>query len=115
MAETTPSASPAPDRLPIRISVRLQGDSALIKTLLTHPMYNGLTKDREGQVIAAHHLTDISVRINGEIVVSQQVGPGISVNPLFAWRIAGVKVGDNVEISWRDNRGGENRQQHRVQ
>ena len=43
---------------PIRMSATLDGDSALVKALLTHPMETGLGNDEDGQPRPAHFITD---------------------------------------------------------
>lgn len=96
--------------LPIRVSARVTGDSALIKALLTHPMENGLGKTPAGEAIPANFITEVSVFVNDALVASLQTGPGIAADPLFGWKVGGVRVGDTVRVSWRDNQGAEQSQ-----
>lgn len=77
----------------------------MIKALLTHPMENGLKKSLNGELVPAHYITEISLRINGEVVTTMLTGSGIAANPLFGWRVAGVRRGDIVTIAWLDNLG----------
>jgi len=88
---------------PIRMVARVQGNSAVIKALLKHPMENGFGKQPNGELIAAHFITAITLFVNDEIVASLQTGSGIAADPLFGWRIRGVRPGDRIRLIWRDN------------
>ena len=91
----------------IRMVARVSGQAALIKALLSHPMQNGFNKTASGEFIPPHYITEVTLRINGDTVASIQTGSGIAADPLFGWRIAGVKPGDRVQVSWHDNQGNE--------
>jgi len=94
--------------LPIRMRASLENDpddTALIKVLLTHPMDTGLSKDDKGLPRPAHFITEVELFLNGEPVARVLTGSGISADPLFGWRLKGVKAGDKVGIAWRDNQG----------
>ncbi len=89
---------------PIRMRVSVQGDSALIKALLTHPMDNGLSRD-SGAPGPAHFITELVLTHNGAECARIDTGSGIASDPLFGWRLKGVKVGDKIGVAWRDNQG----------
>lgn len=89
----------------IRLRASVDEQGALIKALLTHPMESGFRKNAAGEATPAHFITEISLRINGEEVTILRTGSGIAADPLFGWRIAGVKRGDTVTLAWRDNLG----------
>ncbi|MCM8613324.1 thiosulfate oxidation carrier complex protein SoxZ [Accumulibacter sp.] len=91
------------DAIRLRATVDEQG--ALIKALLTHPMESGFRKNASGESATAHYITDITLRINDETVLTLLTGSGIAANPLFGWRIASVRSGDSVTVVWRDNLG----------
>jgi sulfur-oxidizing protein SoxZ len=93
---------------PIRMRASLDGDTALVKALLTHPMETGLGKDAEGQPRPAHFITEVDLLLNGVPVARVWTGTGISADPLFGWRVTGVRPGDKIGVAWRDNQG----QQH---
>lgn len=90
---------------PIRLRATVDERGALIKALLQHPMENGFNKSVRGDIVPAHFITDITLHINGELVASVLTGSGVAADPLFGWRITGVKRGDQVSIAWRDNLG----------
>lgn len=90
---------------PIRMRASLDGDTALVKALLTHPMETGLGKDVDGQLRPAHYLTEVDLLLDGVLVARVQTGTGISADPLFGWRVNGVRAGDKIGVAWRDNQG----------
>lgn len=89
----------------IRLRATVDEQGALIKALLAHPMENGSRANAAGEIVAAHYITEVTLRINGEAVVTLLTGPGVAANPLFGWRIGGVRPGDTVTVTWRDNLG----------
>ena len=96
------------NKFPIRMRASLQNDpdhTALIKVLLNHPMLTGLSKDEQGRPRPAHFITEIELSLTGQPVARVQTGPGIAADPLFGWRLKGVKAGDKVGIAWLDNLG----------
>ena len=97
----------AESAFPIRMRVTQQGSSLLVKALIQHPMHSGIARDAEGNVPAAHYITEVVLRINGAIRARADLGPGVSANPLFGWRLKPVAPGSEIKVSWRDNRGFE--------
>lgn len=93
----------------IRLHVTLTENHALVKALLTHPMENGFGKNAQGALIPAHFIEQVTVLVNEEPVVTTHTGSGIAADPLFGWRIRGVKAGDTVSVVWQDNQGLEGR------
>lgn len=90
----------------IRIKASMDGDAALIKCLMQHPMETGLRKDsKTGQLIPAHFINHVTASVGDKTVLDAQWGGGIAANPLLAFRVAGAKSGDKVVISWEDNTG----------
>ena len=92
---------------PIRMRATLTGETLVVKVLIAHPMHNGLAKNDKGELIAAHFITRIVLRLNGELVAEVLTGSGIARDPLFGWRLRGAKSGDRVAVAWTDNRGFE--------
>ena len=95
-------------KFPIRMRASLEKDpdnTALIKVLLSHPMDTGLGKDDKGQPRPAHFITEVDLLLNGQPVARVETGSGISADPLFGWRLKGVKAGDKIGIAWLDNQG----------
>lgn len=90
---------------PMKIRAQMKGDVCEIRVLMSHPMETGQRKNNEGKTIPAHFIQIVSVAINGKTVVSGQTNTSISRNPVFGFKVKGVKSGDKVSISWKDNKG----------
>jgi sulfur-oxidizing protein SoxZ len=43
--------------------------------------------------------------MNGKVVLDAQWGGGVSKNPYLAFRVKGAKAGDEIEVTWTDNKG----------
>ena len=89
----------------IKLRARLEGDVLDLRTLSTHPMETGQRKDSAGQLVPAHFIQNFSVTHNGRDVVQAETSQALSTNPNLGFRIKGVKAGDQVVVSWEDNRG----------
>jgi len=90
---------------PMKIRAQMEGDTCKIRVLMSHPMETGLRKDADGKPIPAHHIQTLAVAVNGKTVVSGQTAGSVSRNPVFGFRVKGVKSGDKVAVSWHDNKG----------
>ncbi len=90
---------------PMRIRAALQGDSTEVKVLMNHEMETGQRKDSSGNVIPAHHITEITATHNGKVVLGVQFGPAVSKNPYLQFKFKGGAKGDKVTVSWVDNKG----------
>lgn len=94
---------------PMKIRASMVGDTAEIKCMMNHPMDTGFVKiSQTGQIIPAHHITNVTCTVNGKIVVEAQLGGGISTNPYLGLKIKGAGKGDAVGIKWVDNQGYSN-------
>ena len=94
---------------PMKIRASMSGDTADVKCLMNHPMETGLRKDaKTGQMVPAHHITNVMATVNGKTVLDAQWGGGISKNPYLAFKVKGVKKGVAVVVSWTDNKGDKN-------
>lgn len=90
---------------PMKIRATLQGDVADIRVLMAHPMETGLRKDAAGKVIPALFIREISAQLNGKTVFHADISQAISRNPVFAFKVKGVKSGDRLSIHWEDTAG----------
>ena len=89
-----------------KLKARFKKDVVTVKALMNHPMETGLRKIKEtGKLVPAHHITEITVSANGKEVFSANWSGGVSKNPYLALKYAGAK-GDEVSLSWKDNKGG---------
>ena len=92
-----------------KIRIRAQLDAATgvteVKALMRHPMETGLRKDAEGNAIPAHFIKEVICTNNGTPVMTAQWGAAVSQNPFLGFRFKGAKAGDEVEVSYVDNKG----------
>jgi sulfur-oxidizing protein SoxZ len=91
----------------IQIRARMiSSDVADVKILLTHDMETGTRKDpKTKNLIPAHHISELTVTLNGKPVMQTQWGGGIAKNPFLGLRVKGAKSGDFVAINAVDNLG----------
>ena len=90
---------------PMKIRAALKGDVAEIRVLMVHPMETGQRKDASGNVVPTHFIQEVTVKVNGKTMLEGQISQAVSRNPVFSFRLKGVKAGDQLEIAWLDNRG----------
>jgi sulfur-oxidizing protein SoxZ len=90
---------------PMKIRATLKGDLAEVRVLMVHPMETGQRKDTDGKLVPMHFIQEVQVRVNGKLALEGQISQGVSRNPVFSFRLKGVKAGDKLEIAWLDNRG----------
>lgn len=89
----------------IRIRAKLKDGRVEVRTLIEHPMDTGRVRGKDGQLIPAHFIQELTVQHNDKTVVSAQLGVGISKDPYFAFYLKEGKVGDKITVSWVDNLG----------
>jgi sulfur-oxidizing protein SoxZ len=75
-----------------------------IKTLVNHPMENGLRYDLEGRLVPRHIINRFVCRYNGETVIDCDWGTAISANPYFTFFATAADSG-NFEFEWTDDDG----------
>lgn len=89
----------------IKIRAKAAGDGATVKALVRHPMETGTRKEK-GELVPAHHITELRAEVNGKHVLTANWGPAISENPYLSFKVKGAKKGDVVKLTWVDNKGG---------
>ena len=91
----------------IKLSAKIKGDIAVVKSLMLHPMETGARVDADsGEKIPAHHITQLIFTNNGKQVMVANLSTAISKNPFFSFSFEGAKAGDTLVASWTDNNGG---------
>ena len=90
---------------PMRIRAKAAGDKAEVRVLMAHEMESGQRKDSSGNLVPAHFIQDISAALNGKVVFTAEWGPSVSKNPFLQFTLKGVKVGDKLAVTWKDNKG----------
>jgi sulfur-oxidizing protein SoxZ len=90
----------------IRIRAQAKGGATTVKALMSHPMETGLRKNKKtGKKIPAHFIQEVTATHNGKEVITAMWGPAISKNPYLSFKFNGGSKGDEVKISWVDNKG----------
>ena len=74
-----------------------------VKVLAKHPMETGLRKDKEGNLVPAHYIEQLTATVGGEQVFVANLGTGVSKNPYVRFFYQGSS-GDTVDLAWVDNR-----------
>jgi len=90
----------------IKISVKLVGNIADVKSLMLHPMETGSRIDPDsGDTIPAHHITQVVFTNNEKPVMVANFSTAVSRNPFFGFSFEGAKAGDVLRVRWVDNLG----------
>jgi sulfur-oxidizing protein SoxZ len=88
-----------------KIRAKEKSGVVTVKALMTHPMETGLRKDKKtGNIVPAHHITEITCESAGKTVMTCLWSGGISKNPYLSFKYAGKK-GDELKLTWVDNQG----------
>ena len=68
-------------------------------------MDSGFVKDKKGQLIPAHHIEVVQFEHGGKTVFTALWGPAVSKDPYVKFSFKGGKKGDDLKVSWVDNKG----------
>lgn len=90
---------------PMRIRAKANGGEVEVRVLMAHEMETGQRKASDGSTVPAWFIQTVEARSNGKTVLKANWGPAISKNPFLSFSYKGGKVGDEVEITWVDNKG----------
>jgi len=93
---------------PMKMRATLAAGFTDVRVLMTHPMETGQRKDADGKLIPVHFIQNITVKVNGRVVIEGQASQAVSRNPVFSFRLKGGAKGDRIEVSWVDNQGESN-------
>jgi len=90
----------------IKISVKLDGNTADVKSLMLHPMETGSRIDPDtGETVPAHYITQLVFTNNGKQVMVANFSTAVSKDPFFGFGFEGAKAGDVLKARWTDNLG----------
>lgn len=90
----------------IRVRAIANGDITEVQALIQHPMDSGFVKDAKGVLIPPHFIQELKFTCNGKEVFVADWGPAVSKDPYVKFSFKGAKKGDDLKISWTDNKGG---------
>jgi len=89
----------------IRVRATASGENTEVQALIQHPMDSGFIKDAQGQIIPAHFIQQLSFEYNGKSVFLANWGAVVSKDPYVNFAFKGGAKGDELKISWVDNKG----------
>jgi sulfur-oxidizing protein SoxZ len=89
----------------IRVRATSNGDITEVQALIQHPMDSGFMKDAQGATIPAHFIQQLTFEHNDKKVFVADWGPAVSKDPYVKFSFKGAAKGDDLKISWVDNKG----------
>ena len=89
----------------IRVRAAANGNITEVQALIQHPMDSGFVKDAKGNVIPAHFIQELRFEHDGKDVFVADWGPAVSKDPYVKFSFKGGRKGDDLKISWVDNKG----------
>jgi sulfur-oxidizing protein SoxZ len=89
----------------IRIRAVVNGDTTEVQALVQHPMDSGFVKDAQGAIIPPHHIELVEFAHAGKIVFTALWGPAVAKDPYVKFSFKGAQKGDEIAVSWVDNKG----------
>ncbi|MEW5882256.1 MAG: thiosulfate oxidation carrier complex protein SoxZ [Pseudomonadota bacterium] len=90
---------------PMRIRATAQPDGVEVRVLMSHEMEPGQRRDASGNLVPPHFIQTVTVTHAGRTVLSAEWGPAVSKNPYLQFKFQGGKKGDEVVVTWVDNKG----------
>lgn len=85
-------------------SAAKKGEIVQIKTLASHPMVSGQTKDSNGKPIPRDIINTFTCSYNGKQVFKMMLEPAISANPFIAFPLRADQTG-TLDFVWVDDNG----------
>jgi sulfur-oxidizing protein SoxZ len=89
----------------IRVRATSKEDITEVQALIQHPMDSGFVKNSKGELIPAHFIQKLTFEHDGKTVFAADWGGGISKDPYVKFSFKGGKKGDELKVSWSDNKG----------
>lgn len=89
----------------IRVRAIAGAETTEVQALMQHPMDSGFVKNAKGELIPAHHIETVQFETGGKVVFTALWGPAVSKDPFIKFSFKGGKKGDDLKITWVDNKG----------
>jgi sulfur-oxidizing protein SoxZ len=89
----------------IRVRTTSSGDTTEVQALIQHPMDSGFVKDDDGEIIPPHFIQQVTFEHDGMDVFVADWGTAVSKDPYVKFSFMGGNKGDDLKISWVDNKG----------
>ena len=90
---------------PTRIRAQASGGKTTVRVLMNHEMESGHRKDGAGKIVPSWFIQEVTISLNGKVILDADFGPSVSKNPYLQFVIKGGKSGDKLSLSWKDNKG----------
>ena len=90
---------------PMRIRATAQPAGVDGRVLMSHEMETGQRRDSAGKLVPAHFISNVTVSHAGKVVLSAEWGPAVAKNPYLQFKFQGGKKGDEITVTWVDNKG----------
>jgi sulfur-oxidizing protein SoxZ len=91
------------------------GDTTEVQALIQHPMDSGFVKNSAGELIPPHFIQQLTFGYDGKPVFIADWGPAVSKDPYVKFSFKGGKKGDDLKISWLDNKGASDSSTAKIQ
>ncbi|MEI9922942.1 MAG: thiosulfate oxidation carrier complex protein SoxZ [Bradyrhizobium sp.] len=89
----------------IRVRATSSGETTEVQVLIQHPMDSGFVKDAKGETIPPHFIRELTFEYDGKKRLRRGLGRCGLKGPLCQIQLQGRKKGDDLKISWIDNKG----------
>ena len=89
----------------IRVRATASGEITEVQVLIQHPMDSGFVKDDKGEIIPPHFIQELTFEHGGRKIFVADWGTAIAKDPYLKFSFKGGKRGDELKISWVDNKG----------
>jgi sulfur-oxidizing protein SoxZ len=99
----------------IRVRATSSGDTTEVQALIQHPMDSGFVKDAKGELIPPHFIQEVTFEHDGKKIFVADWGPAVSKDPYLKFAFKGGKKGDELKISWTDNKGSSDQTTAKIQ
>ena len=99
----------------IRVRATSSGEITEVQALIQHPMDSGFVKDANGAIIPPHFIQELTFEHDGKSVFVADWGAAVSKDPYVKFSFKGGNKGDDLKISWVDNKGGSDTTTAKIQ
>ena len=88
----------------MKVKAKAKNGAVEVKLIAKHPMDSGQAKDKDGNLIPAYYIEQLTATVDGDTVFTANLGPAVSKNPYLKFYYQGA-AGDEVSLHWTDNKG----------
>jgi sulfur-oxidizing protein SoxZ len=99
----------------IRVRAIANDEITEVQVLIQHPMDSGFVKDDKGEIIPPHFIQELIFEHGGRKIFVADWGTAISKDPYVKFNFKGGSKGDELKISWVDNKGESDTTTARIQ